>query len=293
MNPFSNSYTKDTSDKELIELILVGDKKSLSKLLERHQPFIYNLAWKMTGDPTLAEDLSQEAILKIITNIASFRFESSFRTWAYRIVSNHFINDQTKSKRYFANNFDDLGRGLDQAASIELNGEEQRIKADEIKEIRLQCLSGMLLCLNREQRLIYVMGEIFRADHNIGSEIMGISKANYRMKLSKARKDLYTFMQNKCGLVDKSNPCRCHKKVTVALENGFIDAKNLLFNKKEFSTFRESLEEDANYLVEESLDVYAKIHRNTNFKTNFEKEQYIKNLFESDNWKLKLNLNLN
>lgn len=290
MNPFSTSYNKDTSDKELIELILIGDKKSLSKLIERHQPFIYNIAWKMTGDPSLAADLSQEAILKIITNISSFRFESAFRTWAYRIVSNHFINNKRKSNRFFAYNFEDLGNGLDQAPSIELNAEEQQIKSDEIKEVRLQCLSGMLLCLNREQRLIYVIGEIFGADHNIGSEIMGISKANYRMKLSKARKDLYTFMQNKCGLIDKSNPCKCHKKVTVALENGMVDAKKLLFNRKEFTTFRETLEPDAKYLIDESLEVYAELHRESSFKTNFEKQEYITQILESDDWRTKLNL---
>ena len=78
--------------------------------------------------------------------------------------------------------------------------------------------------------MIYIIGEMFRADHTVGSEIMEMSKANFRMKLSKARKDLINFMQNKCGLIDKANPCRCHKKVTVSIEARIIESKKLLQN---------------------------------------------------------------
>ena len=139
--------------------------------------------------------------------------------------------------------------------------------------------------------MIYIIGEILGADHNIGSEIMEISKANYRMKLSKARKDLHNFMQHKCGLVNKSNPCRCHKKVTVALENGMVDAKNLLFNKKEFSTFQAVIESDANYLTEESDRIYAELHRDQSFKTQFDKKNFIIELLQGDDWQKRLNLN--
>ncbi|MEL6562783.1 MAG: sigma factor, partial [Bacteroidota bacterium] len=64
MNPFSNTYTSDDSDENLLKRILAGEKKALNILISRHQPFIYNIAWKMTGDPVNAEDLSQEALLK-------------------------------------------------------------------------------------------------------------------------------------------------------------------------------------------------------------------------------------
>ncbi|MEL6834038.1 MAG: sigma-70 family RNA polymerase sigma factor [Bacteroidota bacterium] len=96
MNPFSTSYPSDASDTTLIERILDGDRAALNNLISRHQPFIFNLAWKMIGDPIKAQDLTQEALLKIISNLGSFRAESSFRTWCFRIVRNHFLNDQKK-----------------------------------------------------------------------------------------------------------------------------------------------------------------------------------------------------
>ena len=114
---------------------------------------------------------------------------------------------------------------------------------------------------------------------------MEISPDNFRNKLSNARQQLYNFMQNKCGLVNKANPCRCNKKVTVAVESGMVDAKNLLFNKKEFSTFKDSLEPDANYLVEESEHLYAALHRDHSYRTHFEKTNLIESILESPNWK--------
>jgi RNA polymerase sigma factor (sigma-70 family) len=290
MNPFTSLYDSDESDRELIRQTLNGNKNALNTLLDRHQPYIYNLAWKMIGDPMQAEDLSQESLMKIVANLSSFKHESSFRTWAYRIVRNHFLNDQKKPDVKFASSFEDLGNMLDAAESIELTAEEQKIKAEEIREVRMQCLSGMLLCLTKQQRMIYIIGEIFGADHNIGSEIMEISRANYRMKLSKARKDLYNFMLNKCGLVDKANPCRCHKKVTVALENGMIDAKDLLFNRNEYSTFQKEVEPDANYLTEDSALIYTRLHRDHSFRTHFDRKDHIIEVLEGDNWKNRLNL---
>ena len=191
----------------------------------------------------------------------------------------------------FPDNFDDLGNALDNAPSFDISLEEQESKKEEIREVRLQCLSGMLLCLTKEQRLVYIMGDIFDADHNIGSEIMSVSKDTYRKKLSRARNDLHNFMKNKCGLVNKANPCRCHKKVTIALDNGMVDAKNLLFNRREYSTFQKELEPKANQLVEEAEDLYAKLHRDHSFKTQFDKKNFLQSILESPNWRNNLNLN--
>lgn len=291
MNIFKKAYQIDQTDIALIQQILDGKKTALTTLIEKHQPFIYNFAWKLTGNTSDAEDLTQETLIKIISNLSSYKQESSFTTWAYRIAKNHFLNDQKKSSSIFADTFEELGSNLDNAPNVDLGEDEIFEKAEIIREVRLQCLSGMLLCLKKEQRMIYIIGEIFGADHNIGSEIMEISKDNYRMKLSKARKDLYNFMQNKCGLVNKDNPCRCHKKVTFATENGMVDAKNLLFNRKEFSTFKEQLEPDVNFLVVDAELKIAELHQDHSFKTTFDKKNFLVNILEDANWQSRLNLN--
>jgi DNA-directed RNA polymerase specialized sigma24 family protein len=57
----------------------------------------------------------------------------------------------------------------------------------------------MLICLDREQRLIYLLGDAFGIDHNLGAEIFGISKQNFRVKLSRERKELHNYMEYRQG----------------------------------------------------------------------------------------------
>ena len=291
MNIFTKKYQVDYSDNELIKSVLSGDTIALTTLVEKHQPFIYNLAWKLTGNIVDAEDLTQETLVKIITNLSTFKQQSSFTTWAYRIAKNQFLNDKNKSSNLFSSSFEELGNRLDNAPNIDLTQDEINEKKDLIKELRLQCLAGMLLCLTKEQRMIYIIGEIFGADHTVGSEIMEITKDNYRMKLSKARKELYNFMQNKCGLVDKRNPCRCHKKITFVMETGLINAKNLLHNRTEYSTFKSQIEPDSNFLAEEIEIKAIVLQREHSFKTTFEKKDFLIKLLETNTWQNGFKLN--
>ncbi len=291
MNVFTKEYQVDYTDNELVQRILGGDKIALTKLVEKHQPFIYNLAWKLTGNIADAEDLTQETLVKVITNLSTFKQQSSFTTWAYRIAKNQFLNDKNKSSNLLSSSFEELGNRLDNAPNIDLTQDEINEKKDLIKELRLQCLAGMLLCLTKEQRMIYIIGEIFGADHNVGSEIMEITKDNYRMKLSKARKELYNFMKSKCGLVDKRNPCRCHKKVSFVMEMGLINAKNLLHNRIEYSTFKSQIEPDSNFLAEEIELKAIELQREHSFKTTFEKKEFLLKLLETNTWQNGFKLN--
>jgi hypothetical protein len=81
-----------------------------------------------------------------------------------------------------------------------------------VEETKISCTSGMLLCLDRKQRLIFTLGEIFGASDTVGSEILEMTPDNFRQSLSRARRDLYQFMSNQCGLVNTNNPCRCPKR---------------------------------------------------------------------------------
>src|SRR5687767_1084771 len=91
-NPFLEVNDSDLTDEDLVKSAVTGNKKSLEQLIKKHQAWIYNIALKMVWYPADAEDVTQETLIKIITKLSTFRGESSFRTWAYRIVANHVIN---------------------------------------------------------------------------------------------------------------------------------------------------------------------------------------------------------
>jgi len=230
-NPFHINYP-DQVDAELVRLAIGGDKQALQNLITRHQIFIYNLALKMTKSIEDAEDLTQEVLIKAITALSKFEGKSQFRTWLYRITVNHFLNTKKRKTELKITGFEDYFDSIDVMPVYELNNQEKTDLNESIEELRISCTAGMLLCLDREQRMIYILGEMFDIDHNLGAEILGITAGNFRIRLMRARQDLYNWMNERCGLVNKSNPCRCAKKTRAYIEAGFVDPGNLKFNTR-------------------------------------------------------------
>ena len=290
-NPFLKEYISEKDDLTLVQQAKSGDKKALEELILKHQPYIYNIAWKMVRNPTDAKDLTQEVTIKVITKLSQFQGKSGFRTWLYRIVANHFLMSKRKPGETIVDSFDAMARGLESVPDVPLTELEQKENEAVIKEMNYMCMSGMLLCLTREQRLTFILGEMFNADHTIGADILGISKDNFRKRLSRARKDIFNFMNNKCGLVNKDNPCRCHKKVTYAMEGKVIDSKNLLYNRKEFSNFKIEIKPSADKVMEVVEEKYVELYQRMPFKKTFDKKSILRDILDDKDFKSLLNLN--
>jgi RNA polymerase sigma factor (sigma-70 family) len=230
-NPFTANYP-DQEDANLVRLALNGNKEAIQHLVIRHQVFVYNLALKMSRNIEDAEDLTQEVFIKAITSLARFEGKSQFRTWLYRITVNHFLNTRKRKAELKIFDFETYFNSIDAIPVYTLDEFEENELADTIEELRISCTAGMLLCLSREQRLIYILGEMFEIDHTLGAEILGISPGNFRIKLMRARADLYSWMNRKCGLVNTNNPCRCSKKTKGYIAEGMVDPNNLKFNSR-------------------------------------------------------------
>jgi len=233
-----NNYT-DFEDLKLIELSIDGDKRALQALIVRHQLFVYNLALKMVGNVRDAEDLTQEVFIKTITSLSKFKGDSKFTTWLYRITVNHFINSKKQSSKLKNLTFENYFDSIDNVPSSNLNEQEEKELKDSIEEIRINCTTGMLLCLSKEQRMIYILGEMFEIGHQLGGEILGITPGNFRVKLTRTRKELYNWMNMRCGLINTNNPCRCSKKTRGYINEGKVDPDNLVFNTRYKSKIRE------------------------------------------------------
>ena len=233
INIFNEQYVSDTKDSELVASAQQGDRIALEKLILRHQAWIYNIALRMVGSPHDAEDVTQEILIKILTKLSTFQGKSSFRTWVYRIVTNHVINMKKRPREYFFSSFtrhDDIRTGIPDMDLPDL----QAVPADVnllVEETKMGCMMGMLLCLNRSQRLVFILGAVFGASSAVGAEILEISPENFRQQLSRARKQLSNYMNERCGLMNKENPCRCARKTRALIRAGYIDSQNLEFHK--------------------------------------------------------------
>lgn len=76
------------SDAELVEKALAGDRQAFRHLVERHQRFAYALSYRLLGTVGDAEDITQEAFIRLWKNLSRYRHEIKLTTWLYKIVTN-------------------------------------------------------------------------------------------------------------------------------------------------------------------------------------------------------------
>jgi RNA polymerase sigma factor (sigma-70 family) len=249
-NIFGADYSGDLGDSLLVDRAQQGEKAALEALIRKHQEWIYNIVLRMVGSPHDAQDVVQEILIKLITKLSTFEKRSGFRTWLYRIVVNHVFTMRRRPWERMFSSFDkqaDLIDGLapSDSAPPERNTVEEKLL---VWEARSGCLSGMLLCLDRPQRMALVLSSFFGADSALGGELLETTPQNYRQILSRAKKQLTNFMNEKCGLMDEANPCRCARKTQSAIEAGLVDPDNLRFDMKYLDRIKDFVAEETHKL---------------------------------------------
>ena len=268
-NPLTDIAAGDGRDQELVLLAKGGSRVALEELVVRHQSWIYNLALRMVHHPEDAKDATQEVLMKLLTRLSTFEGRSSLRTWLYRIAINHLLNMNRGRAESREITFVQYGQNLDDTPDAELP-DLLAVPADVqllIAEARIGCTSGMLLCLDRGQRLVFILGSIFGVSDAIGAELLELSRDNFRQRLARARRDLQNFMQDKCGLVNTANPCRCAKKTRGFIAAGHIDPANLRFARERVTHVRDVAARVSDEIT--GLDeAYAEVYRDHPFQNS-------------------------
>jgi RNA polymerase sigma factor (sigma-70 family) len=169
----------------------------------------------MLWHPSDAEDATQEILLKVITHLSQFRQECAFMTWVYQVAKNYLFTIRRQRAETTPLSFAFIGDVLEateaqrpQANALleSLDGVEQELL---VKEVQLRCTLGMLLCLDRDHRLAYILGEVFEVSSAQGASILAISAAAFRKRVSRARARLQRFMEPNCHLVSPAQECNC------------------------------------------------------------------------------------
>jgi RNA polymerase sigma factor (sigma-70 family) len=203
----------DRPNNALVASARAGDRAALEQLVAQARDLVYNLAVRMLGNKAEAEDASQEILIRIVTGLATFREESSFKTWVYRVASNHLLT----MKKAGAYSFETLTEYLEQGTASDVAPLENQVL---VTEAKLTCTSTMLTCLDRDHRLAYVLGEILELSSEEGAEALEISSDAFRKRLSRARDRMNEYMSKQCGLVNAARPCRCSKQAACAAKAG-------------------------------------------------------------------------
>lgn len=259
----------------LIDQAVAGDKAALETLLTDVQDLVFSLSLRMLGTIPDAEDAAQEIMIKVMTHLSSFRRESAFSTWVFRIASNH-LRDYKKgmfaahplSFEYYGfdiangktDDIADLSRGVDRALL------EQ--------ELKLSCTNVMLQCLDAESRCIFILGTMFKLDSRIAGEILDMTPEAYRQRLSRIRKKVAAFLDEYCGLSGKGQ-CSCKKRVDYAIQSHRMNPDALEYSGLEtdeefMKSFVSAMDEiDDLSLVFASLPSYRATANARRFLTDF------------------------
>jgi RNA polymerase sigma-70 factor (ECF subfamily) len=177
---------------ETIRLAQRGDAAAFEQIYKTHSRRVYGLCFRMTGNFTLSEDLTQDIFLQVFRKIQTFRAESAFSTWLYRLAVNVVLmrrrikslketsleaQDETTNDSFPKK---EIGR-----VDMRLSGVVDRVN-----------LKRALRHLPRGYRQIFLLHDVLGYEHHEIAEALGCSVGNSKSQLHKARVRLRTILRN-------------------------------------------------------------------------------------------------
>lgn len=218
-----------TNKESLVQRAANGDRAALEEALAGVQDLVFNLSLRMLGTFHDAEDASQDILVKVMTRLSSFRGDSAFDTWVFRIAVNH-LRDYKKhlfAQRPLSFEFygEDIRSGRAADAPDLTGGVDSSLLAQELK---LSCTNVMLQCLDPESRCAFILGTMFRLDSRAAGDILDLTPEAYRQRLSRARRRMADFLSDYCGEYGNGT-CRCADRVNYAIQNRRIAPDRLEF----------------------------------------------------------------
>jgi RNA polymerase sigma-70 factor (ECF subfamily) len=187
-NPTDSSQVERDREQELIARAQKGDRAAFAALLREHQDEVYTLARRLVGDPHLASDVAQEALIRAWRALPKFRGDARLSTWLYRITVNTAWTHKKRSSRHQGSSIDDHH---ELAAPMDAGHPEV---AGEILELRGR-LRGALDRLPDAQREVVVLKDIYGWSHAEIAESMGISVTAAKVRLHRARARLASDLE--------------------------------------------------------------------------------------------------
>jgi len=205
---------------ETIQEAIAGSLSNVDSIIGLIQPGIFNLAVRMLGNRDDAADATQEILLKVVTHLSSFRSDSAFTTWVFRVAKNHLLTASTKTRESPEVSLEGLYESLEQGmafneAQLQPFG-GRTLQPDEkleAKQIALGCTQKMLMSLDRDQRLSYILDTVFGLTSEEAANVLDVSSDAHRQRLTRARGKLDAFATSSCGLASDTAKCQCDKQI--------------------------------------------------------------------------------
>lgn len=178
-------------EQKLISLASRGDQFAFEQLLDHYQKPVYHQALRLVGNPEDAADVTQEVFIKVWKHLPSFRGESSFSTWLYRLTDNAALDLIRREKKRRGDSSLDDEEG---ALPLPADPAPTPHQAIEQKELH-QAVAEGLAQLSEEHRQVLVMREINGLSYEQIGSILDLSPGTVKSRIARARISLAKFLQ--------------------------------------------------------------------------------------------------
>jgi RNA polymerase sigma-70 factor (ECF subfamily) len=174
-------------ERVLIEKILNQDLNSFDILIEQYKGRIYTLCLKIMGEHEEADDCAQETFIRVFRFLKSFRFQSSFYTWIYRIAVNTCRNrlKSAEYRRIHKNRQADYSH-LFEAIHSKSGNPQENLEQEELRKR----IHEEILKLKEEFRILIVLRDLDGKSYEEIGEITGLNPGTVKSRLARARESV-------------------------------------------------------------------------------------------------------
>lgn len=183
------------SDQELTAMVAGGDVRAFEEVYRRHHRHVYGLCLRMLKNVAEAEDLTQEVFVHLFRKIGSFRGESAFATWLYRLTTNQVLMHFRKASSRREATTDD-GTTPERAV-------ESREAAGSMPVIDRVALDDAVAQLPRGYRMVFILHDVEGYEHEEIAQMLGVASGTSKSQLHKARMRLRKLLM--ASSADKSH----------------------------------------------------------------------------------------
>lgn len=174
-------------ERKWIEQILAGDVQSFSCLIAKYEKMAYTLAFRLMGNKEEAEEVTQDAFIKVYNALNTFKFESKFSTWLYRIVYRTALSALRQQKIF---------TDYDEARPEEVT-EDETDSASSLLERndRREVISNVMKMLSPDEAMLLTLFYLEECSIEDIRQITELTTSNIKVKLFRARKQFYVKLQ--------------------------------------------------------------------------------------------------
>jgi RNA polymerase sigma-70 factor (ECF subfamily) len=179
-----------TTDTQLIERILNGERQCYKELVERHSSMVFHLARRFSNNEETVKDLVQQVFVKVYERLESFRGDASFSSWLYRLSMNHF-RDYAKNIRRKNQRFSEMEEYEVDARLGHEDTPDQNLERDQESARLFQALDELPEKYAEPLLLKYRDGMSYK----VISDRLDVSVSALKVRVHRARKELKQIMK--------------------------------------------------------------------------------------------------